>query len=116
MVGVWIALTEATKENGAMHVLPRALDDLKPFVHFQRRDLQICDDEIPQQGPVVCCSLQKGGALWFSTMLPHGTPPNRSGKPRYAVQFHYIPKCFNERCTQEERIQIWGEAGKDVSC
>ena len=45
VVGVWIALDEATPENGCMRVLPgwhrRGI-----FSHFQLRDLQICDAEM----------------------------------------------------------------------
>ena len=48
VVGCWIALDEATVENGCMVIAPGS--HLQgPVVHFQRRDWQICDTERRQQ-------------------------------------------------------------------
>jgi len=118
MVGVWIALTEVTVDSGAMHVLPAPLAELEPFVHFNRRDFQICDTEVlGGERPCLAVPLRPGGMLFFSTMLPHGTPTNTSDNPRYAVQFHFIPKCFTERTSSVERRAVFGEEGSPgVSC
>mmetsp|Transcript_28553 Transcript_28553/g.59322 ORF Transcript_28553/g.59322 Transcript_28553/m.59322 type:complete len:344 (-) Transcript_28553:316-1347(-) len=118
MVGVWIALTEVTTDNGAMHVLPAPLSELRPMTHFQRRDWQICDKDVLNGGRrCLAVPLHPGGALFFSTMLPHGTPTNTSDSTRYAIQFHFIPRSFAARCGTAERQSIWGEGGKEgASC
>jgi ectoine hydroxylase-related dioxygenase (phytanoyl-CoA dioxygenase family) len=45
VVGVWIALDDATPENGCMHFIPGGHRE-GPIAHFNRRDWQICDEEI----------------------------------------------------------------------
>lgn len=113
VVGVWIALDEATIENGCMIVLPGS--HLQgPMVHFRRRDWQICDADA-NQGSAVAVPLPPGGALFFSSLLHHGTPTNLSGKRRRAIQFHYCPK-GTAKVPQADRMAIFGEEGKNVTC
>src|SRR5690606_35073346 len=45
VVGVWIALDEASAENGCMHVIPGSHRE-GPVIHFKRRDWQICDTDV----------------------------------------------------------------------
>merc|ERR1711924_73492 len=89
--GVWIALSDVTIENGCMHVLPAPLAELRPLPHFSRRDWQICDTDMDGKA-CVAVPLSPGGALFFSTMLPHGTPTNLGDTQRLAIQFHFAPK------------------------
>lgn len=112
VVGVWIALDEATPENGCMHIIPRG--HREPIVHFKRRDWQICDDQVDTDG-ILAVPLKPGGVLFFDGLLPHGTPPTRSPKRRRALQFHYIPDTTG-RITEEERMAVFGSEGKDVTC
>ena len=46
VVGVWIALDEATAENGCLHIIPGSHIE-GPMIHFKRRDWQICDTDVP---------------------------------------------------------------------
>jgi phytanoyl-CoA hydroxylase len=46
-------------------------------------------DRLEVEEPVVPVELPGGGAMFFSGMLPHQTPPNSSPDRRRAVQFHY---------------------------
>jgi phytanoyl-CoA hydroxylase len=113
IVGVWIALDEATLENGCMQVIPGS--HLKgPVVHFKRRDWQICDSHVAA-GSSVAVPLEPGGCLLFHGLLHHGTPANWSPKRRRAVQFHYKPSAVGWT-TEEERLSIFGSEGKDVAC
>ena len=112
IVGVWIALDEATPENGCMHVIPGG--HRQPIVHFKRRDWQICDDQVATNR-VVAVPLQPGGCLFFDGLMPHGTPATRSPKRRRALQLHYIPASVG-RITTEERMAVFGSDGKDVTC
>jgi phytanoyl-CoA hydroxylase len=113
IVGVWIALDEATVENGCMHVLPGAHSD-GPIPHFQRRDWQICDTEMLGRRSTAV-PLQAGGCLLFDGLLPHGTPHNHSTARRHALQFHYRPENVSP-VSYEERLAIFGGEGRNVSC
>ena len=110
-VGVWIALDEATAENGCMHVIPGSHRD-GPVVHFERRDWQICDTDV-QVDEDVMVPLKPGGALLFDGLLHHGTPPNRSDRRRRALQFHYTAA---DAEWVEDGLEAFGSEGKDVSC
>jgi phytanoyl-CoA hydroxylase len=113
VVGCWIALDEATTENGCMIVIPGSHRQ-GPVVHFKRRDWQICDTHVNNQG-AVAVPLKPGGCLIFSSLIHHGTPTNHSTRRRRAVQFHYRPASA-PKTSQEERLAVFGEEGKDVTC
>jgi phytanoyl-CoA hydroxylase len=87
VVGFWMALDDASADNGCMHVLPgwHRRGGLK---HFHQGDCQIMPDRL-RKNEAIPVELKAGGAMFFSSMLPHQTPPNRSAKPRRALQFHY---------------------------
>ena len=113
VVGVWIALDEASTDNGCMIIVPGS-HRKGPVVHFRRRDWQICDKDA-RQDPAVAVPLPPGGALFFSSLLHHGTPTNVSDQRRRALQFHYCPASA-AKVGFEERLKIFGSEGKDVTC
>jgi phytanoyl-CoA hydroxylase len=113
IVGVWIALDEATVENGCMRLLPGQHRE-GPRLHFARRDWQICDKEMDGAKPVAV-PLRPGGLLLFDGLMPHGTPANFSPLRRRALQFHYRNESAKKSSTPE-RLAIFGSEGKDVSC
>lgn len=113
VVGVWIALDEATVENGCMQLLPGRHKE-GPILHFNRRDWQICDDQI-EGTPSVAAPLAPGGLLFFDGLLPHGTPHNSSPRRRRALQYHYAPGDV-EKAAAEERLRHFGSEGKNVTC
>ena len=112
IVGVWIALDEATTENGCMHVIPGT--HREPTIHFRRRDWQICDTDVAVDR-VLAVPLRPGGCLFFDGLIHHGTPATHSPRRRRALQFHYMPAGV-ERTGPEERLAIFGSEGKDVTC
>lgn len=113
VVGAWIALDEATTENGCMVIVPGSHRQ-GPVIHFKRRDWQICDTHVRNQS-AVAVPLKPGGCLLFSSLIHHGTPANHSGQRRRAVQFHYRPQSA-PRTSMEERLAVFGSEGKDVTC
>jgi phytanoyl-CoA hydroxylase len=113
VVGAWIALDEATTDNGCMIVIP-GTHRQGPVVHFKRRDWQICDTHVNNRG-AVAAPLKPGGCLLFHSLIHHGTPTNHSGLRRRAVQFHYRGASALET-SAEARLTIFGEEGKDVTC
>ena len=96
-----------------MHVIPGSHRQ-GPVVHFHRRDWQMCDDHVPR-GRALAVPLPPGGCLFFHGLLQHGTPANRSGKRRRALQYHYRPADV-ECISSEERLAVFGSEGKDVTC
>jgi phytanoyl-CoA hydroxylase len=91
VVGFWLALDDAGVDNGCMHVLP-GFHRQGGFKHIHDSDCRIPPErlrhpDLPTQGVPV--ELAAGGAMFFSGMLPHRTPPNGSDKPRWAIQLHY---------------------------
>ena len=111
VVGAWIALDEATLENGCMHVLP---GDLSPRWHYNVRDWQICDAEMMNK-PCVAVPLRPGGVLFFSGRLPHGTPTNHSSLRRRAVQFHYAPEGA-KKLEHRSHLKFFGGRDNNVEC
>jgi phytanoyl-CoA hydroxylase len=85
-----------------------------PVVHFQRRDWQICDTHVNNQG-ALAVPLKPGGCLFFHSLMHHGTPTNNSDQRRRAVQYHYKPASA-PKTSYEERLAVFGEEGKDVTC
>jgi phytanoyl-CoA hydroxylase len=114
VVGVWIALDEATPENGCMHFLPGGHHD-GPIPHWNRRDWQICDTDILEGKQQVAAPLPVVGALIFDGLTPHGTPSNRTNTRRRAIQWHYVRK-GTPRIPVEERLALFGSEGRNVSC
>ena len=112
--GVWIALSEVSRQNGAMHLFPGPLETLKPLPHFSKRDWQICDSETDGK-PCVAVPLHPGGALFFSTMVPHGTPTNMGETQRLAIQFHFAPKGY-ATTSDAARQAVYGGQGLGVHC
>lgn len=108
IVGVWIAIDEATLRNGCMHLLDRG-HAAGPRPHFAIRDWQLCDTEMLGIGSVAA-PLAPGGALFFDGLLPHGTPTNHSGSRRRAVQLHFCP-VGSRRVTKAERFRHFGDRG-----
>jgi phytanoyl-CoA hydroxylase len=87
ILGVWLALDDATPENGCMHVIPGG--HLHGGVkHHHGSDCEIAP-ELLEIGRAVAVPIPAGGALFFYGMLPHETPPNRSPHRRRALQFHF---------------------------
>lgn len=113
VVGIWIALDEATAENGCMHIIPGSHNE-GPMIHFKRRDWQICDTHVPIARDTMV-PLQPGGCLFWHGLLHHGSPVNQSKHRRRALQFHYKPASSGDITTQE-RMDVFGSEGKEVDC
>lgn len=113
IVGVWIALDEATIENGCMQLLPGRHRE-GPIVHFKRRDWQICDQDILPHKQMAL-PMDAGDIMIFHAKLPHGTPTNRTKENRWALQYHYVPQDARQ-VGDEVRLAAFGSEGKNVTC
>ena len=110
----WIALDDATVENGCMFALPG--DHTRGALrHHRTTDCEIMADRIqPERAMPV--PLKAGGAMFFSAMLPHQTPPNRSPHRRRALQFQYRTASAR-KVSREDHGKVFAEAdGLPASC
>jgi phytanoyl-CoA hydroxylase len=113
VVGTWIALDEATIDNGCMQIIP-GTHLQGPVPHFHVRDCQLADQRV-QVGQAVTIPLRPGGILFFSALLHHGTPPNMSAARRRALQFHYAgADC--RHMTIEQHGELFSEGGAYAGC
>lgn len=113
IIGTWTALDHATPENGCMHVIPGS--HLKgPLPHYHDRDCQLADEDVDVAKDVVV-PLKPGGVLFFSGLMHHGTPPNRSASRRRALQYHYASiEC--RQTTPEQHAKYFYDAKGPAAC
>lgn len=85
-LSVWIALDDARAENGALVVVPgshrqdwtAARMNTAEFANVIAQKTWAPDDE-------VVCELERGGAIFFSDRLVHGSCENTAGVDRYSI-------------------------------
>lgn len=93
--GMWLALTEATLENGCLHVLPGSQDEPIHAHEPDRRPganmgyLEILDHDMSASVPV---TMQPGDVLFFHSYLMHRSTDNVSEGRRAALVYHYVTK------------------------
>jgi len=110
----WIALDDATIENGCMHVL-QGMHVKGGFKHCHTIDCQIVPGRL-DYSDAIPIELKAGGGLIFSSMLPHQTPPNHSAGRRRALQFQFRGES-TYAVSKEEFGKVFVEAdGTTASC
>ncbi len=113
IVGVWIALDEATVENGCMQIIPGS-HLAGPARHYHVRDCQL-DDQGVAVDAIEVVPLKPGGVLFFSGLIHHGTPANQSASRRRALQFHYAAaRC--RRMTFREHMDYFSDGAFYTGC
>ena len=92
IVGLWLAVTEATLENGCLHILPSSQQ--QP-VHKHIRDrrpganqgyVEIIDHDMSASEP---CILETGDLMVFDSHLMHCSKDNESKSIRAAMVWHF---------------------------
>jgi phytanoyl-CoA hydroxylase len=92
IVGVWLAVTEATLENGCLHVIPGShrepvhehIPDRRPGANYGY--VEIVDHDMSGAVPVL---MQPGDLLLFDSHLMHRSTDNESAGIRAAMVYHY---------------------------
>jgi ectoine hydroxylase-related dioxygenase (phytanoyl-CoA dioxygenase family) len=83
----WIALTDATEENGCPWVVP-GLHKMGTLRHHATETGLVCFDEAAGAVPA---PVGAGGMVVFSSLTPHCTGPNRTDGVRKAYIVQYAP-------------------------
>ncbi len=92
IVGVWLAVSEATLDNGCLHVLPGShrepvhdhVPDRRPGANYGY--VEIVDHDMSGSVPVL---MDPGDLLVFDSHLMHRSTDNASDGIRAAMVFHY---------------------------
>ena len=92
VVGVWLAVTEATLVNGCLHVLPGSqtepvhahVPDRRPGANYGY--FEIVDHDMSASEPVL---MSPGDLLVFDSHLMHRSTDNESAGIRAAMVYHY---------------------------
>jgi ectoine hydroxylase-related dioxygenase (phytanoyl-CoA dioxygenase family) len=84
---VWIALTDATLENGCPWIVP-GLHRNGTLKHWMTPLGWRCLEEAPD---AEACPLRAGSAVVFSSLTPHATGPNRTDAVRKAYIVQLAP-------------------------
>jgi phytanoyl-CoA hydroxylase len=98
LVSAWVALDDATVENGCMRMVPHSHrwgphkggtigTDPASFDPLPDRSQLPPDAEIE----IVPCEVKKGEVMFHHCLTWHGSPPNHSDRGRPAIAVHYMP-------------------------
>jgi phytanoyl-CoA hydroxylase len=117
VVGVWIALDEAKRENGCMELIAGS-HLWGPMPHHHENDFNRCRirEDLLQPEQRVAIEMQPGDALVFHGLLQHYTAPNRSPLRRRAIQFHYHQVGAVWGSLEDHRRLFHDEAGNYAGC
>jgi ectoine hydroxylase-related dioxygenase (phytanoyl-CoA dioxygenase family) len=88
LVSCWMALDDATLENGCMRVIPGS-HRRGVMEHRHLADYQVDESTLDVTGEVAV-PLAAGGCLLFHSLLLHATSPNASAQPRRAMITSYM--------------------------
>ncbi len=92
VVALWLAITEATLENGCLHILPGSQNEpVHTHVPDRRENanygyVEIVDHDMSASQP---CLLQTGDLLMFDSHLMHRSTDNVSNGIRAAMVWHF---------------------------
>jgi phytanoyl-CoA hydroxylase len=93
VIGTWIALEDATRDNGCLLVDPHGPGPLRERyeVDWSSRTGELttlCDVPWPEDRDALALEVPAGSVVFFSDHLPHASAANRSDRSRLAVTLH----------------------------
>jgi non-haem Fe2+, alpha-ketoglutarate-dependent halogenase len=96
VVTAWVALSESTRENGAMQVIPgtHLLDQIPHRDTFSEHNLLTRGQEVAvevDEAQAVSIELEPGEMSLHHVRIVHGSPPNASANRRIGYAIRYIP-------------------------
>ena len=85
-VTVWLAITDATIENGCLQVAPGKRDETLP--HCNKTQVAIADQFLPKDNAVPT-PVRAGGAVIFHPLTPHSSLANKTDGYRWSFDLRY---------------------------
>jgi phytanoyl-CoA hydroxylase len=109
VAGVWLAVTEATLENGCLHILPGShtepvhehVPDKRPNANLGY--VEIVDHDMSAAEPVL---MKPGDLLVFDSHLMHRSTDNVADYIRAAMVYHYAAAGTTDRTAELGKIPI----------
>jgi len=86
MVTVWIAVTDATEENGCLTVVPHRHDAMLP--HCPKTQTAIADGFL-DEGAALPLPVKSGGVVILDPLIPHASLPNVSDGIRWSFDLWF---------------------------
>jgi len=106
---VWLALTDATEDNGCMRYIPtngsRRLLSHEPFGRDGLRTLELSEDQ------AVVCPVPAGGVTLHNQRTLHGSGPNTTDGPRLAWILKFVAGGRSTQFLRAQRKRVqesWG--------
>ncbi len=90
MLTCWVAISEATAENGCLQVLPGSHRE-GMALHCSGNDQLGIPDALIELERAIPVPLQPGGALFFHPLCKHASLDNRSDACRWSFDLRYNP-------------------------
>ena len=87
MVTVWIAITDATVENGCLQVQPQTRDQ-QILPHCPRTQTGIADGFVDEQGAIPL-PVKAGGVVLFHPLTPHASLTNTTNDFRWSFDIRF---------------------------
>lgn len=88
MVTVWLAVTDATVENGCLQVVPFGGGETAMLPHCPKTQTAIADGFI-DEAAALPLPVKAGGAVIFHPLVPHSSLANRSPGIRWSFDLRY---------------------------
>ena len=85
MITVWLAISDATVENGCLRVIP---GKPKMYPHCPKKQATIADGFL-DESIAVSLPVKAGGAVIFHPLTPHSSLENKSDKFRWSFDIRY---------------------------
>ncbi len=105
----WIALDEATIENGCMYMIPRSHTDGAVIPKYRQRFV-----DHPGTAEPIPAEVKPGHCVFHGGLNFHCSYPNKSTKPRRAIAFHYMKAETRYLGVEEGRIRDLVEANRST--
>lgn len=109
-VGLWLAVTDATLENGCLHVVPGShkepihehIPDRRPGANFGY--VEIVDHDMSGS---VTVTMQAGDLLVFHSHLMHSSRDNESDRLRAAMVYHSAARGTQDKSPSPTPVNDW---------
>lgn len=113
VITAWVALTDATPENGYMQFIPgsHAVDQLPHVDTFHKDNLLSRGQEIAvevDRSKAVGIALRAGEMSLHHIKLVHGSEPNRTNDRRIGLAIRYIPTYVRQTKVRDSAILVRG--------
>ena len=109
-VAAWIALSDATEENGCMHMIPgshkggqlthEATTDSSNVLHHGQTIQDVCEQES------ICVPLKAGEASMHHGWTMHASYPNKTDNRRIGLNLNYISTDMYQTQTKEDSAML----------